>query len=125
MRSSAYNRDPRWAVWLVVEVAAWVETLTDKDYEQVVAALRALEEDGPSLGRPFVDQIKSSEHKNMKELRPRSTNIRLLFAFDPNRQALVLVAGDKTNNWEKWYLKNIPLADKRLKAHLKKLQEEK
>lgn len=52
-----------------------------------------------------MDHIKGSRHSNMKELRPRSTNLRLLFAFDPRRQAIVLVAGDKTNNWSSWYKK--------------------
>jgi len=63
----------------------------------------------------------------MKELRPPSackTEIRLLFAFDPRREAIFLVAGDKAGNWEGWYRVAIPLADKRFAQHLAKVEEE-
>lgn len=53
----------------------------------------------------------------MKELRTGS--IRVLFAFDPDRQAICVVAGDKAGNWDKWYRRNIPLADDRFDEHLK------
>lgn len=61
----------------------------------------------------------------MKELRPPSsgtTEIRMLFAFDPRREAIFLVAGDKAGNWEIWYRKAIPLADQRFTRHLKELE---
>jgi hypothetical protein len=63
----------------------------------------------------------------MKELRPPSagtTEIRMLFAFDPRREAIVLVAGDKAGNWDDWYRKAIPLADQRFAGHLRALEEE-
>lgn len=107
-----------WEVTIWAEVAEWLETLDTKDYEHVVAALEALQVDGPALTRPFVDHIKGSRHSNMKELRPRGGNLRLLFAFDPTRTAVVLVAGDKTDNWKKWYRDNIPIADDRFDEHL-------
>jgi hypothetical protein len=72
----------------------------------------------------LVDTIKGSRHSNMKELRPGSTGrseIRLLFAFDPTRQAILLVGGDKSNNWKGWYDTNIPLADNRYDEHLTQL----
>ena len=53
----------------------------------------------------------------MKELRPQSSSIRILFAFDKKRRAITLVAGDKRGRWNKWYAKNVPLADKRLDEH--------
>ena len=112
------------ALWKVViwpEVAAWLAELPDDEYDHVLAALGALEVDGPTLGRPFVDHIKGSRHKNMKELRPRGGHLRLLFAFDPRRTAIVLVAGDKTNNWSAWYGENIPLAGSRFDEHLEQL----
>jgi hypothetical protein len=52
----------------------------------------------------------------MKELRPGSiggTEVRILFAFDPQRRAVLLVAGDKSGQWEAWYEDNIPVADDR------------
>lgn len=48
----------------------------------------------------------------------------MLFAFDPERQALVLVAGDKQGAWAKWYETNIPVADDRFDEHLNSLKEE-
>lgn len=93
--------------------------LDDDDYDQVLAALEILEVQGPSLRRPLVGTIKNSKHKNMKEIRPLGGNLRILFAFDPLRQAILLVAGDKTNNWDRWYRDNIPIADKRYTDHLK------
>jgi len=47
-----------------------------------------------------------------------------LFAFDPKRKAILLIAGDKAGNWKKWYLDNIPVADNRFNNHLKKLKDE-
>ena len=58
----------------------------------------------------------------MKELRAGS--MRALFAFDPLRQAIVLVGGDKRDDWTGWYERNIPLADDLLDAHLNSLQED-
>ena len=63
----------------------------------------------------------------MKELRPPSTGtteIRLLFAFDPAREAIFLVAGDRAGNWDGWYRKAIPLADERFTQHLIELETE-
>jgi hypothetical protein len=62
----------------------------------------AAEAEGPALRRPLADRVKGSRYHNMKELRPPSsgtTEIRLLFAFDPAREAIFLVAGDKAGNW--------------------------
>jgi hypothetical protein len=47
----------------------------------------------------------------------------MLFAFDPRREAIFLVVGDKAGNWDGWYHKAVPLADQRYTEHLKKLQE--
>lgn len=71
-----------------------------------------------------MDTVKGSRHKNMKELRPRGTHIRLLFAFDPLCQAVVLVAGDKTNRWKQWYQENIPVADERFDAHVEQIRHQ-
>lgn len=101
--------------------------MSRSSYEQVIAALELLAERGPQLGRPLVDTVVGSRHKNMKELRPGSsgrTELRVLFAFDPERRAILLVAGDKTGNWSKWYRESIPIADDRFTMHLEKLRKE-
>ena len=102
-------------------VEEWMLGLDEKSYELVIAALEVLEGRGPALGRPLVDSVKGSRHKNMKELRPGSqgrSELRVLFAFDPDRRAMVLVAGDKAGAWDEWYRRNIPLADDLLDRHL-------
>ena len=115
----------RWGVEVDL-VDDWLQSLDQKSYEQVIAALELLAERGPSLGRPLVDSVVGSRHNNMKELRPGSSGrseLRVLFAFDPNRRAILLVAGDKAGNWQKWYRTNIPLADDRLTEHLERRKE--
>lgn len=49
-------------------VAGWLASLDEGSREQVVAAIELLEELGPQLGRPIVDTVSSSRHRNMKEL---------------------------------------------------------
>lgn len=73
-----------------------------------------------------MDTVVASRHKNMKELRPGSSGrseLRILFAFDPARSAILLVAGDKAGNWKRWYTTNIPVADDILDQHLRRLKE--
>jgi hypothetical protein len=55
----------------------------------------------------------------MKELRSFGGNLRALFIFDPKRRAIVLLGGDKTDDWTGWYGRNIPIADDRYDLHLK------
>ncbi|MFK0008488.1 type II toxin-antitoxin system RelE/ParE family toxin [Paenarthrobacter sp. NPDC090520] len=111
----------RWDVILGDEVADWLDHLDMASYELIIAALMVLSEAGPALGRPLVDTITGSRIKNLKELRPGSkgrSEIRILFAFDPTRRAILLVAGDKAGNWKRWYKTNIPIAEDRWQEHL-------
>jgi len=81
---------------------------------QVAQAVAALREEGPALGRPLVDRLKGARTHHLKELRPGSrgrSEIRIIFAFDPSRSALLLLGGDKAGNWQRWYRDNIPLAE--------------
>jgi hypothetical protein len=108
-----------WTVLLVDEVIDWYFDLVRREPETaelVETAIDLLATDGPALGRPLVDTIEGSSIRNMKELRPGSvgrSEIRILFVFDPARQAVLLVAGDKAGNWSRWYRDNIPLAERR------------
>lgn len=110
-----------WEVRLWSDVEAWLLNLPDHDYNLVAAAIDHLEEHGPTLGRPLADRVVGARHHNMKELRPGSTGsteVRILFAFDPRRRAILLVAGDKAGRWREWYQRNIPVADDRLDTWL-------
>jgi hypothetical protein len=114
-----------WTVIWHPAVAGWRRTLDDDTFQQVTAALRELRDEGPTLGRPLVDTVKGSRHRNMKELRPGSSGrseVRVLFAFDPQRQAILLVAGDKAGQWDDWYKRAIPIADDRFDEHIERLR---
>lgn len=82
-------------------IVSWLDALDALDAQSVAhifAALELLEREGPTLGRPLVDTIKGSVFGNMKELRPASpgsAEIRILFAFDPGRRAVLLLGGNK------------------------------
>ena len=96
--------------------------------EELLAHLKALEQMGPSLGRPRADTLKSSRHSNMKELRFGMENSawRFAFAFDPLRQAVVLCGGDKRPvNENLFYSRLIDVADARFDAHLEQVEQEK
>jgi len=92
---------------------------------ELIASLAPLRELGPALGRPDVDTLKDSRYANMKELRFRADGgvWRVAFAFDPRRNAILLVAGDKSGGSEsKFYKRLIDKADKRFKEHLETLE---
>ena len=113
---------PMWEVDLEL-VESWLDDLDQNSYEQVIAALELLCDRGPKLGRPLVDTVKASRRKNIKELRPGSrgrSELRILFAFDLERNAVLLVAGDKSRSWKKWYEVNIPVADSHFDEHIRK-----
>lgn len=99
----------------------------DKEVKIELRALVLLLEDrGPELGRPRADTLNGSAYANMKELRFDAADgvWRAAFAFDPERKAIILVAGDKSGtNEKKFYKKLIKSADARFKAHLKELDE--
>ena len=90
-----------WAVKVTDEYAAWFTALIKHDLDsatQVAQAVAALREEGPTLGRPLVDRLKATKIHHLKELRPGSkgrSEIRIIFAFDPTRSALLLLGGDK------------------------------
>lgn len=105
-----------WHVVLVGEVDDWFLALDAPTADLVGDAIDLLELKGPTLGRPLVDRLKGSKLHNMKELRPGSSGaseVRILFCFDPLRQAILLVAGDKAGQWRDWYKRAIPLAEER------------
>jgi hypothetical protein len=93
--------------------------------DELLAQAKLLETYGPSLGRPQVDTLKGSNYANMKELRfyAKGGVWRVAFAFDPKRNAILLVAGNKAGVKEKrFYRQLIAKADQRFTAHLNQLK---
>lgn len=95
------------------DVADFIEDLPAKQYNAVKAALMMLEDEGPLLRRPLCDLVVGGKFSNLKELRPPGTAIRILFIFDPDSTAILLVAGDKRGQWTKWYPKAMREAERR------------
>jgi hypothetical protein len=110
-----------WGVGSTAQYDGWFAGLTDDEQERIIAAVRILRQDGPALGRPLVDHIKMSRHANMKELRVR--HMRILFAFDPEQQAILLLGGNKEGEWDRWYDEQVPEADELFDRHVAKIRE--
>lgn len=106
------------------EFEDWWDGLTVEQQEDIAARVELLEQHGPALGRPIVDQVKGSAFHNMKELRCSSSGaLRVLFAFDPRREAILLLGGDKSGDWDSWYDAAIPTADDLYAEYLRDLRK--
>lgn len=103
-------------------------TLSLEVQNELLANLVPLRQFGSTLGRPLVDTLNASRHANMKELRFKADDgvWRVAFAFDPERKAILLVAGNKTGTSEnRFYRQLIKKADQRFDEHLEQLRENK
>jgi hypothetical protein len=93
--------------------------------DALLAVAKLVADYGPQLGRPHADTLNGSKYANMKELRFEAANgeWRAAFAFDPERRAIVLVAGDKSGGSEKRFYKQlITKADARFSAYVENLR---
>lgn len=96
----------------------WFDSQSDEVKERIYGSIGMLRQMGPNLARPYVDTIKGSKVKNLKELRVKHIRqtIRIFFAFDPVRRAILLCAGDKTGN-KRFYDEMIPIAEREFELH--------
>jgi len=116
---------PSWSVDLHAAFVPEYEALTETVQDELLAHISVPEAFGPQLGRPRVDTLNGSRHKNMKELRFDASNgvWRFAFAFDPKRTAIVLCGGDKSGGSEqRFYRPLIAKADGRFDAHIADLK---
>jgi len=115
-----------WRVYFDAEFEPEFDELPDAVQDELMARAKVLEQFGPTLGRPHVDTLKGSHHSNMKELRFNADDgvWRVAFAFDPKRDAILLVCGDKAGGSEKrFYQELIRKADQRFDKHLARLKK--
>lgn len=115
-----------WKVLFHDEFAEEFKQLSTNVQNELLAYVKLLQVTGHQLRRPHADTLKGSQHANMKEIRFTVNNgvWRVAYAFDPLRQAIILVAGDKTGDRQKRFYKQlIAKADQRFNAHLKQLKE--
>src|SRR5262252_5097105 len=98
-----------WVVELSDEFEPEFDALHEDVRTEILVLSRLLQQFGPQLGRPRVDTLKGSRHRNMKELRFDAADgvWRVAFAFDTRRKAILLVAGDKSGGSEKRFYKQL------------------
>lgn len=114
-----------WSVATTKTFDDWFTGLDAAAQTEVIAKVELLKILGPQLGRPHADVLKGSKHSNMKELRAatRDKVIRIAFAFDPRRTAILLVAGDKGGvSQARFYAELLRRADLLFDSHLKTLE---
>ena len=116
-----------WIVEIGDEFEPEFDDLHEEVRTEILALARLLQRFGPELGRPRVDTLNGSRHANMKELRFNAADgeWRVAFAFDTKRNAILLVAGDKSGVGEKRFYRGlVRRADGRFDAHLARLKKE-
>ncbi len=106
-----------WEVEATPEFSDWLRELDRDATKDVLAKLALLRDVGPTLGRPHADTLKNSDFPNMKELRIKRDQIRVFFAFDPNRVGIILLGRAKVGD-DRFYERMIPKVDALYRRHL-------
>lgn len=104
------------------EFAGWYASLTQQDADAVALCVERLEQRGVTLGFPYTSSINGTDQP-LRELRVQSQGhpLRVLYAFDPLRQAVLLIGGDKTGD-DRFYQTYIPLAESIWGAYLREIE---
>lgn len=107
------------------EFGGWWSSLTEAEQDSVAYGVRLLETRGPHLPYPYSSGVSRSRHSHMRELRIQHEGrpYRVLYAFDPRRSAILLLGGDKTGD-DRWYDRNVPVADELYDQHIETLSRE-
>ena len=114
-----------WEVEYTDQFSQWWDRLTLEEQRSVGLGVDLLEENGPTLKSPHSSDIRSSRHRNMRELRVQSGGrpLRIFYAFDPRRTAILLIGGDKTGD-NRFYTRFVRRADELYDEHLAELRRE-
>ena len=113
-----------WEIESSIEYDEWWQELTSAQQRAVDHRLGQLAETGINLGYPHSSGLRSSRHSHMRELRVQSGGrpLRVFYAFDPLRVAILLIGGNKTGN-NRFYQQYVPIADLIYDRHLDNLRE--
>lgn len=114
-----------WDIEVTDEFKAWWTGLTEDEQNEITAVVELLEEHGTRLQFPHSSNIKESRHSHMRELRVQCAGkpIRVFYAFDPRRTAILLNGGNKTGS-NRFYKKLVPQADQLYDKYLQELKDE-
>jgi hypothetical protein len=107
------------------EFEDWYLDRPEEEREDITASVELLMEKGPHLPFPHSSGVNGSKHSHMRELRVQSGGkpIRIFYAFDPRRQAILLIGGDKTGD-ERFYDRMVPVADRLYDIYLDEIRKE-
>ena len=113
-----------WSVEYTDEFEVWWNALSEGAQEEIDSVVGLLIEYGVDLPFPYSSSVNGSRHTHMRELRVQyqGAPIRILYAFDPLRAAILLIGGSKTGN-NRWYKVNVPKADRLYDEHLEVLKQ--
>jgi len=108
------------------EFKAWYEGLSEAEQDRVAFTVGLLEERGVTLPHPYSSSIKGGASFALRELRTQAEGdpLRTLYAFDPSRQAVLLIGGDKTGD-ERFYERMIPIAERIWNEYLEETGQKK
>ena len=114
-----------WEIEYTNEFELWWQTLREEQQDDIVSVVQLLEEKGTQLPFPYSSDVKGSKNSNLRELRIQSGGkpIRIFYAFDPRRVAILLIGGDKTGD-KRFYEKYIPIADRLYEEYLQEISRE-
>lgn len=114
-----------WKIEYTDEFEMWWDELTEPAQIDVAATINLLEQCGPNLKFPLSSSIKGAKYSHLRELRiqHKGNPVRVLYAFDPKRVAILLIGGNKAGN-DRWYEIFIPIAEKLYEGHLSALETE-
>ena len=114
-----------WNVEYTDEFAQWFGGLGESQQDDVTATGLLLMEQGPQLPFPHSSGLAGSRHAHLRELRVQSGGrpLRIFYAFDPRRSAILLIGGDKTGDG-RFYERMIPIADRLYDAYIEEIGKE-
>ncbi|NBD15600.1 MAG: addiction module toxin RelE [Cyanobacteria bacterium] len=112
-----------WDIEVTDAFEGWWETLTQQEQEDVTAYVELLQERGANLRYPYSSGIQGSKFSHLRELRIQSGGnpIRVFYAFDPRRVAILLIGGNKTGKEKQFYREYIRKAEALYEEHLNNL----
>ena len=114
-----------WSVEFTDEFGIWWDTLSGHERIRITASVGLLERRGPNLPFPHSSGIAGSRYCHLRELRIQigGRPLRIFYAFDPRRVAILLIGGDKTGQTD-FYPRMIAVADGLYDEHLAELAAE-
>lgn len=114
-----------WDIKRTDEFKEWWENISVNEQDSVTAVVGLLEDHGPLLRFPHSSDVRGSRHGRMRELRikARGRQLRVFYAFDARRSAILLIGGDKRGD-DRFYQTYVPLADRLYEEYLDEMKRE-